>query len=576
MFIYHFNRLIHNKIIWGGFALIIALTFGLSGLFAGRQQGGGGGAAGKLDGKNLSQSQLDETLSSIRAMESFRGGAESLPNDVVFTQALVRIATGRLADRLGLSVSNLEFQSEIRRQPAFLVNGVFSMDAYQQFMRRSRNISIEQFEDYVSQDIAASKIAAIINSASWVSPTEAEDQIANITDRLDIRYAILEDKFAASEIAASEQQVRDYYDGNPDAFLIPAKTSASYVAIPYTNYIPALTITREDLLEYYEENLEQYTHYEDVLQIKEKENAGEEDAGDEGAGEDNEPEMETTTILVQRELDEVADEITLILQNKWTREAAEADAYTNLLETASASGGLESVAALFGLEVSETGFFGSEGPEGFENPGRFAALAGEFVEEDGVTPGVYEIFMGGSILYIFNPSGYAPAHLPPFEEVRAQAAVLATAKAKADAFLEQQQAVYDGIKAAMDAGQTFEEAAEAASLAPTNTVLAVNELGYNPLFPGAYNIAFAAMNLQQGGFAKPVAIPAQGTAFVFLAGREQGDPMTLEYMRGDLQERMAQSQAMFIQGQWSQWFEGNIQYVPNRQPAEQAAQPFDF
>ena len=571
MFIYHFNRLIHNKIIWGGFALIIALMFGLSfgaGSFAGCQ--GGAVAAGKLDGKSVSALQLDEVTASIRVMENLRPGADSIPSEVVFTQALVRIATGRLADRLGLSVSNPEFQSEIRREPAFQVNGAFSMAAYQQFMRRSRNFSLEQFEEHISQNIAASKIAALVGSASWVSPAEAEDQVANFTDRLSIRYAILEDKFAASDITASEQQTRDYFDSNPDAFRIPAKSSAAYVAIPFTNYIPGLVITREDLLEYYHDNFEQYSHYEEVAKTREE-------GDEEGEGEEGELEPEMETILVQRELDEVADEITAILQVKWARDAAETDAYTNLLERAAGSGGLESVAVLFGLDVSDTGLFGAEGPAGVENPARFAALLREFVEEDGVIEGVYEMFAAETLLYILSPSGFQAAHLPLFEEVRDQAAVLATAKAKADYFAEQQQSVLETIKDAMAAGMEFDEAAAAANLSPTNIVLAVNELGYNPAFPGAYNIAFAAMTLQKGGLAKPVAIPMQGTAFVYLADREPGDPMALEYMREDLHERMAQNQAMFIQNQWGRWFEDNLRYVPARpvEPEEQVL-PFDF
>jgi hypothetical protein len=40
--------------------------------------------------------------------------------------------------------------------------------------------------------------------------------------------------------------------------------------------------------------------------------------------------------------------------------------------------------------------------------------------------------------------------------------------------------------------------------------------------------------------------------------------MTLDFMRGDLQERMTQGQAMFIQNQWGRWFESNLQYISNR------------
>jgi len=566
VFIYHFNRLIHNKIVWGSFALIIALTFGLSGLFAGRQGGGGGGAAaGKLDGKSVGVRELDETVSTLRMMENARlgPGEESLPHETIFTQALVRIAMERLAGRLGLGVSNLEFQSDLRQEPAFQVNGVFSMAAYRRFHDRFRNMSLEQFEDHIFQNIAEGKIRAIVQTASWVSPSEVEDQLANITDRLTIHYAVLEDKFALSDIAPSEQQVRDFYDNNPDVFMIPAKTAVEYVAIPFTNYIPRLVITHEDLLEYYEDNIDDYSHFEEVAQTEEEDDG---ENGEDGA----ETWRDTTPRLVQRDIEEVAGEITAILQQKWARDAAETDAHTNLLEIATGPGGLPAVAALFGLDVETSDLFGVEGPAGFENPARFALQMRDFIEEDGVATDVRDVFMGNSLLYVFSPSDYTAANLPPFEEVRAQATTLATAKVKSDYFLEQQQSLHASIQAALGAGKTFEEAATDANLAPTNIVLTVNELSYNPAFPGAYNIAFAAMNLQKGSLAKPTAIPLQGVAFVYLADREPGDSMALEFMREDLQDRMTQNQTMFIQNQWGRWFESQLQYVPNNRAAAQS------
>ncbi|MCL1888277.1 MAG: SurA N-terminal domain-containing protein [Kiritimatiellaeota bacterium] len=572
MFIYHFNRLIHNKIVWGCFAFIIAVTFGLSfgsASLSSCQNGGADGAsAGKLNGKHVPGRQLDETLATLRRMS---GGESPYANDTMLTQALARIAMERLADRLGLAVTTSEFQSEIIREPAFQVNGVFSRNTYKQALRWSGNLTEPQYENSVFQALAANKIAALVNSASWVSPSEVEDQVANYTDRLGVRYAILEDQFAASGIAASEQQVRDYYDNNPSTFEIPLKTAVAYIAIPLTNYFPRANPTRDDLLEYYEDNIGQYT-----IEVEDDEGDGEaareedgaekealaeadDETDDEDAGED--ADHGHTHKTVQRDFEEVADEIAAILRPRHARDAAEMDAYTNLLETASGLGGLQAVADLFGQDVATTALFGAEGPVEFENPGPFMTLMREYIQDDEVAPDIYNAHMGETFLYIFSPTNFVAAHIPPFEDVRDRAATLATAKAKADAFAEQQTAKHDAIKDAMDAGQTFDEAAAAAGLAPTNATITVSEMGYSMDAMELRGIALVAMSLPKGRLSKPSPVP-QGAVFVYMEDREPGAPM--DYLYDNFRDQMAQSQAMLIRSQWNRWFEEGLHFVPSR------------
>jgi len=257
VFIYHFNRLIHNKFIWGGIAFIIAVAFGLGGVsafFAGGCESSE--TIGKLNGKAVTVAELSRAEMAAR-----RASSDQLDSSAVLTQALTRIAMTRFAADSSLAATTPEIQSEISQIPAFQRNGVFDPALYQMVLARSNTrMTPDQFAHLVAQDIGDKKINALVSSASWISPMEAEDQLANFTDRLTVQYAVLADQFAASDIKPSEAKILEFYEQNPSLFMVPDQVAVDFIAIPVTNYHARLIISEHDMRAQYEDNLSQYTH----------------------------------------------------------------------------------------------------------------------------------------------------------------------------------------------------------------------------------------------------------------------------------------------------------------------------
>ena len=575
MFIYHFNRLIHNKIIWGGFAFIIALTFGLS--FGSASMSGGcksDATVGKLNGKPVALPELEGAKAGIRAFErmNLSPGTPGLTEEAVFTQALVRIAMSRAAGRAGLAPTLAEVETQITDSFKDSAGG-FSAARYQSFLKHNLRMTHEQFADHIAKSIAGGKLQSIVNSATWISPAETEDLFANVTDRLTIHYAVLKDEFAMSEITASEKETQEYYDNNPEVFQRPAQLAAAYVAIPFEHYYPEIEVTEDDVLEYYEENIEKYSSMEDAPEDENKDDENAEIA------DDPESPREKEKVLVKRPVEEVTDEITAILKLKRARDLAEINGTEILRDVTADRGGLLPVAERFGVEVADTGLFGSEGPEGFEKPREFAAAMNEYNDGENVFSGEYSMFLGETKLYLFNPTEYVPAHVPPFDEIRGRVAVLATAKAKADAFKEQQEAKHEEIQKGLTAGLSFEQAAMAAGLTATNTVLSWRELNFSPVSPVVRAVTGTAMTLQKGQFAPKPAPVTMGAAFVYLADREPGDPASLDFMRDgmydEIHQSLTQQQTKLVNSQWTRWFENNLQYKP-RQFQPQQPEPVEL
>ena len=541
MFIYHFNRLIHNKIVWGTLAFVIAIAFGLGGvsaaIFGGCQSGE---TIGKLNGKPLSLAELVEAETAVRLAESLQRRGEPLSVDVVRTQALNRIAMQRLAARNHLAATTPEIQSQISQIPDFQINGVFDKARYQQVLRQLR-MTPDQFAGLVALSITDEKINALVSSASWISPAEANDYLASVTDRLTVQYATLADRFATDEMNLSEEKVQAFYDQNPDLFMVPDQTAVDYIAIPITNYYARLAISEHDLREQYEDNLNQYMRVES-----------------DG----------TNDVPVQASFESVTNEIHTALIYARALYAAETNAIFTLLDMAQAARGLQAVADHVGIEIETTNLFGVEGPAGIENSRQFARTVNEDLDLQSIGAS-FGIFLGANYLYLFTPAANAPAHLPALDDIRDRVVVRATAKARNDAFLDEQDFVHKTLQAYLDAGKTFAEAAEAAQLTASDDITLVvrdveRDRSFNPEFPEFRAVAFTAMSLAKGQLSKPAPSPRGGVLFVHMIDREPGDPLTVEEERDQRREYQSRSKSMLVAGQWREWFTGQLDFKRDR------------
>ena len=126
MFIYHFNRLIRNRILWGFFAIIIALAFvAVDSCYRNVPDAR---PVGKLNGKKIHSQRFDQVVRSLRGVG--RGRDNDTPAHVIDRRAWEQIAAAENAVNNGMKTTVPEIQAALRAA------------RYQQALRRyhSRNI----------------------------------------------------------------------------------------------------------------------------------------------------------------------------------------------------------------------------------------------------------------------------------------------------------------------------------------------------------------------------------------------------------------------------------------------------
>src|SRR5437016_4351952 len=111
------------------------------------------------------------------------------------------------AKRLGLNASATEIEQKILENPVFRENGTFiGRDRYQAILGQN-NLSIDEFENDVANEILADKLRSFVAGAVLVTDQEAQEEYKRRNEKAKIDYFIVDaTKLERSEEHTSELQ----------------------------------------------------------------------------------------------------------------------------------------------------------------------------------------------------------------------------------------------------------------------------------------------------------------------------------------------------------------------------------
>ncbi len=536
MFIYHFNRLIRNRLVWLAFALIISFAF-LSVDSCVRNPGDSrdGRGAGRLGDKAMDQE-------SYAYAELFvRGGRNQPAADdpaMADTQVWQHLAALQSARDLGLVSSDDEIRRTIREQPGFSNGGHFDARLYRATIARNLGVTPGIYERLMGDQISLSKMAATIAAANWISPMEVADELAALTDQLTVQYAVVSNRFADSSFEITDSELRAFHDEHAAAFALPDRVGVHYAAAPVSNFIARVTVPDEDIAEFYDSNANRYTH------------------------------TTTNDTLETQTLAEVRDEIAAELALDEARFAAVTNAalfveqlgLADLAEftwRARARRLAVQPSPLFSMEEEVAGIEPEAQSEFREN-----AFDLDFARADAR----FAVVRGKDFVYILQAWTNSPAHTPSFEQVVEQVRPMALAQARAKAFEALAREIREGIAAGMAGGTNFAAAARQARADNVSTALTFSvQAAARADLPHAQTLLPGAMRLRAGELSEPLSI-AEGALLVFVADRQPGDTLTAEMLRPQLRAAMERRRSASLFGDWMAWNLKRIGHQSNRAP----------
>jgi peptidyl-prolyl cis-trans isomerase D len=163
------------------------------------------------------------------------------------------------AKRLGFTVTPAEIEQKVLEYPVFRENGTFIGRERYQVILSQNNLTIEDFETSVSNQILRDKLESFVTASVNVSDKDVEEEYKRRNEKAKLDYFVIDAAKLESKVAFNEKDERDYFDKNKAKYTIPEKRKAKYIFLESLKLRADIKVTDDELRQYYGQHRNEYT-----------------------------------------------------------------------------------------------------------------------------------------------------------------------------------------------------------------------------------------------------------------------------------------------------------------------------
>ena len=157
----------------------------------------------------------------------------------------------------GYRVDDVMVTEIIQEAPQFQEDGVFNKDLYYTWLDQTAQ-DARVFEARQRQSIRISQLQRGIGATAFVTPAEYRRYLNLMGEQRQVSIATFDVAALADTVVVKDEDITDYYDARPDAFLSPETVDFEYIELRRDVLMQAIEITEEELLQFYEESEGRY------------------------------------------------------------------------------------------------------------------------------------------------------------------------------------------------------------------------------------------------------------------------------------------------------------------------------
>ena len=168
------------------------------------------------------------------------------------------------ARRLGMSVSDGEVSDTIQNDPSLQQNGRFiGRDAYLSLLNGS-GLTPADYEQQIREVLLRTKLENLVKDGVVVSDADVEEEYRRRNEKIHMEYALVSKSDFGGDYEPSDDEIRAFYDANPNEFERPVQRKARFIALTPQLFTSAVTVTDREIKRYYNENLSRFSAPEQV------------------------------------------------------------------------------------------------------------------------------------------------------------------------------------------------------------------------------------------------------------------------------------------------------------------------
>ena len=537
MVILQFNKLIRNKWLWGVFAIIVggafAFDFLVDDLLRDGKREAKDSGVGTLGGETVSSAEFHAITEDIRGFgqnRDWRRSSAEVNREAWETSALLEVAR-----RNGIVATDSEVAQAIRTDRSFQQNGQFSFALYQGLLREN-SLSPERFEEFIKRRLTMMKVAGTVlsGSASWASPMEIEQAVADMTDSYTVRVArFKQDKAEADAVKLDDDGLKKWYDENSKSLELPERIKLRMVRVDgaASNALASVTVTEDALRDHYDVTVDKYTT------------------------------TDTNGVETVKKFEDVRAEVEKEVRLIESVQGLTTGLYSRVYGVKAAAGKsrLDEIAAESGAKVETSDWFalGGNYKDGFMKRASQICPGAQNFEEvvaelDSSSEDLrYGVVASDKEVWLVEKAETNAAHVPTFEEAKDIIRPRALAAAKADAFKAKVEAIAKkGVKAVLESGDVS-----------TNITFTVCDMKSGD-FPDQGAIVGAAMKLRKGEVSEFAPTGVGKAILVVCEDRVPGDAAKAQIWKLQVRSEVEALQRRQVPESWKKWNLDRLGFEP--------------
>ena len=216
--------------------------------YSGAGTNAAGDAVGVVNGKTISLQEFQDALRRIaRQMPQEQRADQALLVQQVWDYYVREIILNQEYERLGFEVTDGEIAFYTRNNPpqavrefaTFQTDGAFDMDKYAQFIGNPANLNdpnnqalVLWIESTIERQLLEYRLQRMLRGTAQVSPNEAHQHFAEANEKVRVEYAFAPSDAADDEIEISDEDLATYYEENVADYEHPDQVKLEYVRFP--------------------------------------------------------------------------------------------------------------------------------------------------------------------------------------------------------------------------------------------------------------------------------------------------------------------------------------------------------
>jgi peptidyl-prolyl cis-trans isomerase D len=241
------------------FAIVISFVF--AGGFSVTSLMGDPNAAAIVNGESVTRNEFQREYASVKASQAdfYKANVKTEEDEKnfqenVLQQLITETVTKQSINDLGLRLSNDSLRKVIQSESNYQVDGKYSAALAEQTMARA-GMTREAFKKYYQSRETRNQINAGLFQTDFVLDNEAKSSYELMSQKRTGRAIKINTEDFKKDIEISEEEIKQYYADNQEAFRLEEKVSVEYIELSAEKLKAIQQPTDEQIALYYQDNI---------------------------------------------------------------------------------------------------------------------------------------------------------------------------------------------------------------------------------------------------------------------------------------------------------------------------------